>query len=162
MEYYTLWQIAKHLHREVILLEDFFKSLLKKFFTLCCWHKSTVFKIWKIFVIQFYFDLSTQRAAKITNSIRKRLKVEVSTNFKCQICGLIFQVYLNTLKYYTYSHWSHLQLYQEHLQIVFQLHQGEHAGKEQSVNNFEKSGLCSLNNITQKHRKKTLSESSLP
>lgn len=111
MEYYTLWQMAKHLHREVILLEDFFKSLLKKFFTLCCWHKSTVFKIWKIFVIQFYFDPSTQRAAKITNSIRKRLKVEVSTNFKCQIWGVIFQVYLNTLKYHTYSHWSHLQLW---------------------------------------------------
>jgi len=36
--------MAKHLHREVMLLEDFFKSLLKKFFTLCGWQKSTVFK----------------------------------------------------------------------------------------------------------------------
>lgn len=42
---YKSWEMADHLHREVILLEDFLKSLLKDFFTLCCWHKSTIFKI---------------------------------------------------------------------------------------------------------------------
>lgn len=106
--------MAKHLHREVILLENFFKSLLKKFFTLCCWHKSTVFKIWKIFIIQlFSFTLTSQHREqlKLLILLGKGSKLKCLLIFSAKSEGWLCKCIKKTSKYFTYSYWSHLQLW---------------------------------------------------
>lgn len=99
----------------------------------------------------FSFTLTSQHREqlKLLILLGKGSKLKCLLNFSAKSEGWLSKCIKKTSKYFTYSHWSHLQLW---VPTAFTNHDAitpRWASKKNQT-----TGLCSLNNVTQKHRKK--------